>query len=266
MLFTLTIEESFMLVDPEPSAPQPMKPHYPKLSSRRGWWRDVMEIVALIVIIYTLVNLSTARAIVEGPSMQPNFYTGQLVIINRFAYYFNPPQRGDVVVLNNPTEACKDVVKTRGLIELPFLSQNTSNGQCEDLIKRVVGLPGETIEIKNGRVYANGTELEEPYITTFCTVGCDGTWTLTEDQYFVLGDNRRNSYDSHSFGPIDRRLIVGQAWIRYWPLPDVGIIQHPAYGPVSPTYAAPTATATAPHPRQKSSPGVPGEEQGLEVR
>src|SRR5438105_15864968 len=102
------------LPEPAPVAPRP------GLSPRRGWLRDVLEIVALIVIIYTLVNLSTARAIVEGPSMQPNFYTGQLVIVNRFAYYFSQPQRGDVVVLNNPTDACKDVVKNRTAIEVPF--------------------------------------------------------------------------------------------------------------------------------------------------
>src|SRR5262245_15495331 len=100
-----------MSADVENSVPeQPKKHASPGLKPHRGWWRDVLEIVALIVIIYTLVNLSTARAIVEGPSMQPNFYTGQLVIVNRFAYYFSQPQRGDVVVINNPTEACKDVV------------------------------------------------------------------------------------------------------------------------------------------------------------
>src|SRR5437773_1485427 len=135
-----------MSVDVENPVPQePLTKSRPGLRPRRGWWRDVLEIVALIVIIYTLVNLSTARAIVEGPSMQPNFYTGQLVIVNRFAYYFSQPQRGDVVVLNNPTDACKDVVKNRSVIEVPFLSpSSSSNSQCEDLIKRVIGLPGET--------------------------------------------------------------------------------------------------------------------------
>jgi signal peptidase I len=216
----------------------------PGLSPHRGWWRDVLEVVALIVIIYTLVNLSTARAIVEGPSMQPNFYTGQLVIVNRFAYYFSEPQRGDVVVINNPTEPCKDFVRDKNVIEVPFLAPVNTNGQCEDLIKRVVGLPSETIQIKEGQAYVNGTRLEEPYIQAFCTVGCDGTWVLGAEQYFVLGDNRRNSYDSHQFGPISRHLIVGQAWIRYWPLPDAGIIPHPSYGQISSTFVPLPPTAT----------------------
>ncbi|MCC7450357.1 MAG: signal peptidase I [Anaerolineae bacterium] len=227
-----------MSFEVEQPAPEPIKPSRPGLSPRRGWLRDILEIMALVVIIYTLVNLSTARAIVEGPSMQPNFYTGQLVIVNRFAYYFSDPARGDVVVLNNPSDSCKDAIKNRSTIEVPLISHNNTSGACEDLIKRVVGLPGETVQIKEGRVYINDTLIDEPYIPTFCTVGCDGKWTLEPDQYFVLGDNRRNSYDSHSFGPINRHLIVGQAWIRYWPLPDAGVIPHPAYGPIANTHAA----------------------------
>jgi signal peptidase I len=234
------------------SQPQPKRPG---LSHRRGWLRDILEIVVLIVVIYTLVNLSTARAIVEGPSMQPNFYTGQLVIINRFAYYFSQPQRGDVIVLNNPSESCADVIKSRSLIEIPFLSNNPSNGRCEDLIKRVIGLPGETINIKDGRVYANGILLDEPYIDKFCMgTTCDGAWTVNPDQYFVLGDNRSNSYDGHSFGPISRHLIVGQAWIRYWPLADAGIIAHPKYSTTGERYVPPTEPATVEAPTPQALP------------
>ncbi len=232
------------------TVPAPAAMKRPGLSPRRGLARDVLEIVALIVIIYTLVNLSTARAIVEGPSMQPNFYTGQLVIVNRFAYYFSGPARGDVVVLNNPSDSCKDIARSKAVIELPFLTPSTSNGQCEDLIKRVIGLPGETIEIEDGRVFVNDNMIEEPYIREFCDRGCDGKWTLGPEQYFVLGDNRRNSYDSHQFGPINRHLIVGQAWIRYWPLQDAGMIPHPVYGPNPNTYAAPAVSPTPRHAKQ----------------
>jgi len=192
------------------------KPDHPGLSRQHSLWRDVIEIVLLIVTIYTLVNLATARAVVEGQSMQPNFYTGQLVIVNRFAYYFLEPQRGDVIVLHDPKDP------------------------SQDFIKRVVGLPNETVQIQGGRVYINGVELDEPYIAEFCRAGCDGTWTLKSDEYFVLGDNRSNSFDSHSFGPIARSLIVGQAWIRYWPPQDVGMIQHPGYGPIPSSGALPT--------------------------
>jgi signal peptidase I len=191
----------------------------PVLVSRNTLWRDVIEILLLIITIYSLVNLATARAVVEGASMQPNFYTGQLVIVNRFAYYFSRPQRGDVIVLHDPQDP------------------------AQDFIKRVVGLPGEVVTIKEGRVYVNDTLLDEAYIPRFCTTGCDGQWVLDNEQYFVLGDNRPNSHDSHSFGPIDSKLIVGKAWIRYWPLPDIGMIPHQEYAPVNPV-APPTATPT----------------------
>jgi signal peptidase I len=188
----------------------------PRLVSQRRLRRDVIETVLLIVVVYTLVNLSTARAIIVGPSMQPNFYTGQLMVVNRLAYYFANPQRGDVVVLHNPHSEClaPEKVETTG---------------CEDLIKRVIGLPGETVKIIQGRVYVNEVRLEEPYVKDYCHSSCDGEWVVQQDQYFVLGDNRNNSSDSHSFGPIPRRLIVGEAWVRYWPLPDVRVIPHPTY-------------------------------------
>jgi signal peptidase I len=204
-------------------ASSPEKLSRPRLASRHTLLRDAVEMLLLIATIYTLVNLATARAIVEGASMQPNFYTNQLVIVNRFAYYFGQPVRGDVVVLHNP--------------------QNPA----EDFIKRVVGLPGELVEIREGRVFVNGTQLDEAYIQRFCASGCDGTWILDDEQYFVLGDNRGNSHDSHSFGPIDRKLIVGRAWIRYWPLSDVAVIPGQSYAPISqtrPPTRTPTATAT----------------------
>jgi signal peptidase I len=178
----------------------------PRLHGRRSLLRDVLEIALLVLLTFTPINLVTARAIVDGPSMQPTFYTGDLVIVNRAAYFFSAPQRGDVIVLHNPRSAHSD-----------------------DLIKRVIGLPNETVELRDGRVYINGTLLEEPYVRAFCGLGCNGQWTLSATQYFVLGDNRPQSYDSHNFGPIEQHLIVGQAWIRYWPLSSFTIIEHPTY-------------------------------------
>ena len=209
---------------------------------RRGWWRDILEMIVLIVIIYTVVNLMTARAIVEGPSMQPNFYTSQLIIVNLFSYYFTTPQRGDVIVLHNPSESCKDVIAKNAATAV-LLPNNTNNG-CDDLIKRIIGQPNETIQITGGHVSINGIPIDEPYIAHFCTTGCDGLWHTGPDQYFVLGDNRSNSLDSHAFGPINRGLIVGRAWIRYWPLPDLGLIPRPTYGTIPAVFPEPTAAAT----------------------
>jgi len=198
---------------PDPSlVPLPNPPAKPRLRTGRRLIRDVIEVVLLVLLTYTPINLMTARAIVEGPSMQPTFYTGQLVIVNRSAYFFGTPSRGDVIVLHNPT--------TPG---------------ADDLIKRVIGLPNETLTIRKGVVSINGKVLDEPYIKFKCDSGCDGIgeWKLGPDQYFVMGDNRPNSLDSHNFGPISRTLVVGQAWIRYWPLNVFTIISHPNYGPTN---------------------------------
>ncbi len=161
------------------------------------------------------------------------------MIVNLFAYYFNPPARGDVIVLRNPEAQCKDYVKPN--VGLAILMPSAQSGVCDDFIKRIIGLPGDSIRIDAlGHVYINGTHLEEPYIAQFCEGRCAGSWTLGSDQYFVLGDNRPASYDSHAFGPINRALIIGQAWIRYWPLSDAKVIPHPDYGLI------PTATPGSP--------------------
>ncbi|MHB8752921.1 MAG: signal peptidase I [Aggregatilineales bacterium] len=117
-----------------------------------------------------------------------------------------------------------------------LLPNNANSNNCDDLIKRVIGLPGDTVQIKAGHASINGTPLDEPYTADqFCDRNCDGTWQLSPNQYFVLGDNRNNSSDSRVFGPIDRSLIVGKAWVRYWPLPDVSVIPRPSYASIPAT-------------------------------
>jgi signal peptidase I len=179
----------------------------PRLTSRRSLIREAFETVLLIVSIYCLVNLATARYVVEGASMAPNFGTDQFIIVSRIAYLLGSPARGDVVVFHNPQDP------------------------AHDFIKRVIGLPGEKVQILDGKVYINGAALDEPYVAELCkNQACDRTWTMDGDHFFVLGDNRNHSHDSHSFGPLDRSLIIGKAWVRYWPPPDWSLIPHYDYG------------------------------------
>ncbi|NLE53244.1 MAG: signal peptidase I [Chloroflexi bacterium] len=178
----------------------------PEIRQGRSFWRELIETVILIAAIYAFVNLATARFVVDGRSMLPNFETDQFIIVSRISYVLGDPQRGDVVVFHNPADP------------------------DHDFIKRVIGLPGETITILNGRVYVDGVRLEEPYIQNFCrgTV-CDDTWEIGPDEYFVLGDNRSSSRDSHNFGPISRDLLIGRAFLRYWPPSDWALITHESY-------------------------------------
>lgn len=177
---------------------------------RRGFLREVIETIILIGAIYALVNLATVRFIVEGPSMEPNFRTGQVLVVSRANYLLGDPQRGEIVVFNPPGQPPD---------EPPY-------------IKRVIGLPGETIEIRAAKVFINGVELEEPYINEACTPDrCpDRSWELGPHQYFMMGDNRNHSSDSRGFSmPVTRDRIIGEALIRYWPPPDWGLVSHIRY-------------------------------------
>jgi signal peptidase I len=206
----------------------------PNLGFRVSVLRDVLEVLMVIVSIYTTVNLASARAIVEGGSMLPNFDTGQLIIVNRIAYFYSKPERGDVIVLHNPRNA------------------------AEDYIKRVIGLPGETVQISGGYVYVDGKQLYEPYLDmeNFCYT-CEGTWLLGADEYFVLGDNRRNSTDSHIFGAVKQDVIIGKAWLRYWPTNSLGLIPHEDYTRQGGFVPRPLPSKSAPMPSNPNYRGKP---------
>lgn len=195
-----------------------------------GLLREGLETLLMAAVIWAGVNVATARFRVEGASMEPNLHTGNFVIVSRVAYWnvVGEPNRGDVVVFQPPT-----------------------NPQ-EDYIKRVIGLPGDTVEIREGQVYVNGGLLEEPYIGV--PTNRSGIWRVAEGEYFVLGDNRNDSDDSRNFGPLDVDSIVGKAWLVYWPARDWGLVPHQSYV-VVPEAAAdaapvpesgPTLTATVP--------------------
>lgn len=186
-----------MAVDSVTLAPRPRL-------KRRGLFFELFETALLIVAIYALVDLASVRFYVEGPSMKPNFYTGQRVIVSRVNTMMADPQRGEIIVIESPS---------RPGIDPP-------------LIKRLIALPGDVVEIRNTRVYVNGSELQEPYINEVCTVRhCpDARWQLGPDEYFVMGDNRNHSNDSRDFGPITRNHIVGEVLVRYWPPQDWGLV------------------------------------------
>jgi signal peptidase I len=139
--------------------------------------------------------------------MEPNFETGQFLIVSRVNYLIGEPERGDIVVFHYP------------------------GNPDEDYIKRVIGLPGQMVEIRETQVYVDGQLLSEPYINEQCTEGrCpDESWELGPDEYFVMGDNRNRSSDSRSFGPVLREYIVGEVLVRYWPPEDWGIVNQIAY-------------------------------------
>ncbi|MCC6615162.1 MAG: signal peptidase I [Anaerolineae bacterium] len=184
-----------MVIDPPPARPR---------LRRAGWLHELLDTALLIVFVYTLVNLATTRYFIDGPSMQPSFYTGQYVLVSRVPYLVGEPQRGDIVVFNTPGARYDD----------------------PSLIKRLIGLPGETVTIRDGQVFVDGIILDEPYIKEECQQNrCrDAEWALGADEFFLMGDNRNNSNDSRYFGPVPRSNLVGEALVRYWPPSDWGVI------------------------------------------
>ena len=203
---------------------------------RRPVVRGIAEVVRTILlagIVFVGARTVVLPFQVEGASMTPNLHDRERVLVNRTVYFhfdlygvinvlpgveldgsrevfpFHPPERGDVVVLNPPVPTSQ-----------PY-------------IKRVIGLPGESVRIAHGAVYIDGRRLDEPYLDGL-TTECAGTPYCAIDRIpagyvFVLGDNRDNSTDSRSFGLVKIEEIVGKAWFTNWPLNDMGLIPHYEY-------------------------------------
>ena len=165
--------------------------------------REIIETVLLTVVIYAVVNFATGRFRVEGTSMEPSVHPGQYVLVDKVSYRLGQPQRGDVIVFNYPLAADRD------------------------FIKRIIGLPGETVSVAGGVVSVNGQPIAEPYIAA--PSAATGSWTLNADEYFVMGDNRNSSSDSRSWGPLARQYLIGKAVVIYWPPSNWGLVPHYTY-------------------------------------
>ncbi|MFL5761674.1 MAG: signal peptidase I [Thermomicrobiales bacterium] len=206
-----------------------------KVSSGK-FTREVIETIVLAVLIFFGVRLIVLNFQVDGSSMVPNLHNGEMLLVNRNVYMhfdvnqfvdwlpavdheskhvvypFHPPQRGDIIVFNPPTNSDK-----------PY-------------IKRVIGLPGETVSFKGGYVYIDGEKLDEPYINgaiTKCNRQVCEDVKVPNGDIFVMGDNRENSADSRSFGPVSVDSIIGKAWVTYWPFDDFGLVPHYDYPGIS---------------------------------
>ncbi|MBN1367304.1 MAG: signal peptidase I [Dehalococcoidales bacterium] len=166
----------------------------------KNYLREVLIIVVLAAVIYGLLFFVIQGVPVLGSSMEPNLAShGQRVLVVKAAYWFgHDPERGDIITFKPP--------------------EDWPNPKSLPFIKRVIGLPGDTIRIINGKIYLNdSTEpLDEPYIERSFTYSMAKV-TIPEGCYFVLGDNRDISEDSHMYGTIFRKSIIGKAWFSYWP-------------------------------------------------
>jgi signal peptidase I len=166
--------------------------------------QDALETLLLAVVLFVAVRSTLQNTRVDGHSMDPTLRNGQYLMVNKLVYAFSSPQRGDVVVFRSPQD------------------------HSRVLIKRVAGLPGEEIVIVGGQLYVNGVALDEPYVAGGQPSSSWGPRVLEGDEYLLLGDNRNNSNDSRSFGPVRASEIIGKAWFSLWP-PGYGF-RVPHYG------------------------------------
>jgi signal peptidase I len=161
---------------------------------------------------------------IPSESMESTLKVGDRVLVSRLSYRLHDPRRGDIVVFTSPFRNGKDdrsvpVRVLHGILESVGLRQPST----EDFIKRVIGLPGDTVEGRDGKVYINGRELLEPYLEEE-TVPAFEPKMVPEGKLWVMGDNRNQSQDARVFGPIDEGKVIGRAILRIWPIPRIGFL------------------------------------------
>lgn len=186
--------------------------------------REIVEAVVLALIVFLVIQTGVRNFKVEGASMQPTLHGGQFLLVNKLVYFkldnarisrlvpfwrvdhssqrfaLRSPNRGEVIVFHYPRDATKDFVK------------------------RVIGLPGETVEIREGTTFINGDAIDEPYLTATDRSSSRLT-RLGQEEYYVMGDNRRGSNDSRNWGPVSEELLLGKVWFVYWPLSELGLVR-----------------------------------------
>jgi signal peptidase I len=187
-----------------------------RLSSALGaaglFFLELVKIIVLAGVTIFFVRYFLFKPFyVKGASMEPNFHEKEYLIIDELSYRLHDPKRGDVVVFRPP--------------------ENTK----EFFLKRIIGLPGERVKIAEGRViiynqaHPEGVVVNEAYLPHDSTTAGDQTVLLGQNEFFVLGDNRPNSFDSRRFGPIDRSSVVGRTWIRGWPFDRISVLNTPSF-------------------------------------
>ena len=170
-------------------------------------FREVAITVLIAVAVFALLRLTVQSYTVVMSSMEPNFQEGECIMVDKVCYRSSGPERGQVIVFDPPPPNDES--------RYPF-------------IKRVIGLPGDTVEIREGKVFVNGTALEEEYLMAPPNYTMSAT-EVPQNEYFVLGDNRNNSSDSHTGWTVPRDNIIGRAWFTYWPPSEWAVVKHYGY-------------------------------------
>jgi len=194
------VRMSLSLVERRASPPRP-------LAKTTGETLEV-AIIAIAIVFLVIRPFVTQAFYIPSLSMYPTLQANDRILVNRLTYHFSAPQRNDVVVFRAPPNAVPD----------------DPGGEEKDFVKRVIGLPGETVEIHGGVTYINGKVLREPYADEPPTYDMP-PFVVPEGSVFVMGDNRNHSNDSHRWGALDRSLLIGKAVLLFWPPSRAGLVR-----------------------------------------
>ena len=185
---------------------------------------EVVETLVLTVVIFLGIQTFVAQPYkVQQTSMETTLLPEQYVLVDKLTPRWSPYTRGDIVVFDPPA--------------------TWTNGAGVPFIKRVIGLPNDIVELRDGHVFVNDVELEEPYLfvgdngkpePTDPTIGGSSEWVVPPGQLLVMGDHRQDSADSRTFGPIEISHVIGRAWLRYWPFDTFGVLPTPAHPELQP--------------------------------
>ncbi len=201
---------------------------------------ELVETLLLALIVFVVVQLFIAQPYqVQQESMENTLMPNQYILVDKLTPKFDTYHRGDIVVFNPPAS-----------------TKLTENPTGTPYVKRIIGIPGDTVDIRGGAVYVNGSKLTESYLYRSQPTEPESIKvpvTLAPDQYFVMGDHRQESQDSRAFGPITKDSIIGRAWLRYWPMDDFGVLPRSEPGGVnaSPAASRGTSASISPSPSGK---------------
>ena len=189
--------------------------------------REIIEAVVLAVVVFMLLQSTVRNFKVDGSSMDPTLEDGEFLLVNRLVYLRIDRERLAKIVpfwqVKEESQRYAIHAPKRGeIIVFQFPDKNPQNPR-KDFVKRVVGLPGETIEMRDGQVFVDGDLLDEPYLSAKDRSSA-APLLLEDGEYYVLGDNRSHSNDSRSWGPVPEANLRGKVWMVYWPVPGIHIL------------------------------------------
>ena len=189
-----------------------------KADAVRSFWKELPFLIVVALVVAVIIKTFLIQAFfIPSASMHDTLLEGDRVMVNKLAYRFGEPHRGDVIVFDSPLVAHDQTESFLGRVVRNVGEALGLSTPESALIKRVIALGGETIEIKGNRIYIDGVAIDEPYLTRPVNMDAFGPLTIPQGHVFVMGDNRNQSEDGRVFGPIPDSDIIGRAFVRVWP-------------------------------------------------